>query len=200
MHIETDIITESTDISYEENVCIQGLNGDSPFKSKIDTGADVCSLHATDIQTNNQMVTFSVNGRKYTMPVHNMQSVKQADSNAQQRPVIKVTFVIAQQVIPDVECNLNDRSGMSSELLIGRNLLSKHDFVIHTQSQTQDNYSESIELDPIESSQQVDEKQEISEIDTDISDIKVSIQKLMQDLYAIQTKLDTVTDAKKGDK
>ena len=37
------------------------------------------------------------------------------------------------QTIDNVQCNLNDRSGMDSPLLIGKNLLSRGDFVIRTQ-------------------------------------------------------------------
>lgn len=125
-------VVESTDIHYSEQVSIDGLNGDQPFDAKIDTGADVCSLHAENIDIRGDVVSFTINGKTYTMNLHRTQTIKQADSQAAPRPVVLLNFTIAGHTVGNVECNLNDRSGMSSPLLIGKNLLSKHDFVIHT--------------------------------------------------------------------
>ena len=189
---DNQIIAESVDISYDEQVVIQGINDDQPFTAKIDTGADVCSLHATDISVNIQMVSFTINNRQYKMPVHTIQSIKQADSNPEQRPVVMLDFTIAQQHIQHVECNLNDRSGMSSELLIGRNLLDKRDFVIHTNTQ-QPNQNESAEL-PVESLDEKDDVivQKTSRILKEVNECRVSLQRLMQELYQLNEKIDEI--------
>lgn len=135
--ISTDTIVdinETTSLSYEESVLIQGINNNKPIMAKIDTGADVCSLHATDIKINNETVAFSLNNQQYNVPLHRVQNIRQADSDSEPRPVVLLSMTVAGQTISNVECNLNDRSGMSNPLLIGRNLLSQHDFTIQTLS------------------------------------------------------------------
>lgn len=124
-------LKEGTDISYEEDIVISNINDNQPFKCKIDTGADMCSLHAEDIQVNGDTVVFSINNKRYRMPVAGSQTVKQADSDHETRPTVKFNVVLAGQTINGVECNLNDRTGMSA-MLIGKNLLSQHDFTINT--------------------------------------------------------------------
>lgn len=133
LHVTHHGITEQTDISYSEPVVITNINNNQPFDAKIDTGADMCSLHADSIEMGNGTVSFSINGRMYRMPITDTKEIKQADSDAQARPVVTFTFQIGDQTIDNVQCNLNDRSGMDSPLLIGKNLLSRGDFVIRTQ-------------------------------------------------------------------
>lgn len=133
LHVSHKGIVEQTDISYSESVVIVNINDGQPFDAKIDTGADMCSLHADNIQLSDGTVTFSINGRTYRMPITDTKEIKQADSDAQPRPVVTFTFQIGDQTIDNVQCNLNDRSGMDSPLLIGKNLLTRGDFVIRTQ-------------------------------------------------------------------
>lgn len=130
-HIEVKGLGEGVEIGYDEDIIIHNINNNQPIQGKIDTGADTCSLHAEHIRVQGDSVTFQINGHQYNMPLFNMQTIKQADSNNEQRPSVKLTFQIADQTIVDIECNLNDRSGMSP-LLIGKNLLSQGDFSIQT--------------------------------------------------------------------
>lgn len=139
-------IREGIDISYQENITIHNINDNQPFPCKIDTGADMCSLHAENISINGDEVTFSIGGKKYRMPIAGKQTVKQADSGVEERPTVKFNVELAGQTISDVECNLNDRSHMDSPMLVGKNLLSKADFTINTYG-TDDGMSESLTQD-----------------------------------------------------
>lgn len=128
---------ESIDIGFEQELIIMGFNANQPVSAKIDTGADMCCLHATDINLNGSMVNFTHGDRQYKLPVSNSLTVKQADSNNNEsRPVVRLTVNIANNIIKDVEFNLNDRSQMDSPILIGKNLLTKADFIIHTNHQS----------------------------------------------------------------
>lgn len=127
-------ISESIEISPHETIVIDGINGNQPIKAKIDTGADMCCLHATNIVANNNIVTFVSFGKKYQMNVVDMQHIKQADSDeSTARPVVSLNVKIADKYVTNIQFNLNDRSNMDCHVLIGKNLLSKHDFAIQTQ-------------------------------------------------------------------
>lgn len=195
-------VFESTDISYNEPATINGINGDQPFDSKVDTGADVCSLHADNIRMNGDTVTFEINGKSYTMSVHKVQNIRQADSQAEQRPVVLLNFTIAGEYIPNVECNLNDRSGMSSPLLIGKNLLSKHDFTIRTmqeaEQELEQQYSQPLDedewqdLDALFEDHQLTESQTLGidqltnkQIIEQILSSNVTLQELVQEAYRV---------------
>lgn len=136
-------IKEGVDIGYEEQITIHNINNNQPIRCKIDTGADMCSMHAENISVNGDEVTFTMNGKQYRMPIAGSQTVKQADSGTEQRPTVRFNVELAGQTISDVEVNLNDRSHMDSPILVGKNLLSKADFTINTYG-TDDGMDESL--------------------------------------------------------
>lgn len=136
-------VMEGIDIQYEETIILHNLGDGRPIQCKIDTGADMCSLHAEDIQVHGDSVSFVFNGKKYRMPIAGHQHVKQADSDIEARPTVRFDMELAGTTINGVECNLNDRSGMASPMLVGKNLLSQADFTIHTYG-TDDGMDESI--------------------------------------------------------
>jgi hypothetical protein len=129
-----DEIIESTEVGFQEPVIIQGINGNQPIQAKIDTGADMCSLHATDIEVANNTVTFVFNNKRYRMNISGTQQVKQAGTDPTNRPIITITLNIAGNNVPNVECNLSDRTDMIP-LLIGKNALQASDFIITTSQQ-----------------------------------------------------------------
>lgn len=110
-------------------VRLRGFNNDQPIHGKVDTGAETCSLHAGDLQLNSDhasgdsMASFSFGSNRYRVPVKGWQHVSSADGGTKRRPIVSFTVYIADEVVPDVEFNLNDRSEMDYELLIGLNLI-----------------------------------------------------------------------------
>lgn len=105
---------------------------------KVDTGATTSSLHATKISVSRDgnQVSFhapALSNNIITLPIDSHQEVHSADGGGQQRPVIKLEVEIEGVHIGEVEFNLNDRSGMDNELLIGQNILKSGNFVIDVQ-------------------------------------------------------------------
>lgn len=118
-------------IGSQIELILLGFNNNQGIMAKVDTGASFCSLHATDISTapsnydENEMVTFSYNNQSYRMPVVNKQSVQNSDGGITYRPVVKFNVSMANKTYEDVLFNLNDRSDMTHEILLGQNLLKQ---------------------------------------------------------------------------
>lgn len=123
-------------IGLNTDISISGFNGDNPIRAKVDTGAQYCSLHASDLEvstdeiTRNSIATFTYNEYKYKMNVAGFQAVSSADGGTTNRPSIKLNVRINEQFIPDIVFNLNDRSNMDFPILIGMNLIEAGKFVI----------------------------------------------------------------------
>lgn len=116
-------------VGVHTTVRLRGFNGDEAIHAKVDTGAETSSLHAgdlkvsTDHSTGDSVASFTFGSNRYQIPVISFQSVSSADGGTKHRPVVQFTVYIADQVVPNVEFNLNDRSQMEFELLVGLNLI-----------------------------------------------------------------------------
>lgn len=118
-------------IGSQIELILLGFNNNQGIMAKVDTGASFCSLHATDISTapsnyeDGEMVTFTYNKQSYRMPVINKQSVQNSDGGITYRPVVKFNISMSNKTYEDVLFNLNDRSDMTHEILLGQNLLKQ---------------------------------------------------------------------------
>ncbi|MCB1711364.1 MAG: ATP-dependent zinc protease [Candidatus Riesia sp.] len=118
-------------IGSQIELILLGFNNNQGIMAKVDTGASFCSLHATDISTapsnfdDGEMVTFTYNNQSYRMPVVNKQSVQNSDGGITYRPVVKFNVSMANKTYEDVLFNLNDRTDMTHEILLGQNLLKQ---------------------------------------------------------------------------
>lgn len=110
-------------------VSVEILGFSDPIEGKIDTGAAQSSLHAEEIEVDGDRVTFVLNDRRYRTSVTSSQEVSSADGGAQSRPVVTLTLTISGKTI-DVDVNLNDRSEMPQQLLIGQDVIKGADLVI----------------------------------------------------------------------
>ncbi|MNC25335.1 hypothetical protein D3C75_734210 [compost metagenome] len=111
-------------------VSVEILGFSDPLEGKIDTGAGQSSLHAEEIEVEGSSVTFVLNDRRYRTTVKSSQEVSSADGGQQSRPVIAVSLTIAGKNVPEVLINLNDRSGMPQQLLIGQDVIKAANLVI----------------------------------------------------------------------
>lgn len=103
---------------------------------KVDTGADICSLHAENIQIDrgNQTVSFNcppLSQNRFTMPLADQQAVRVPSSEKTvYRPVITLNMKVADKGLENIEVNLNDRSNMEHPFLVGQNALEAGNFII----------------------------------------------------------------------
>jgi hypothetical protein len=104
-------------------------------EGKVDTGATICSLHATDLQPNqsNNSISFrcpAISDGVITTELDGSTTIVSADAGGNTRPMIKLDIEINGQPMEAVSFNLNDRSKMDSQVLIGQNALKVGNFVI----------------------------------------------------------------------
>jgi len=112
------------------------FSGHKPLQGKVDTGADVSSLHVDSWEIHNKsgkvkFINKTLSTNVITAPLLDKQAVKSADSGIEYRPVIKANIRINGKLLTDVEFNLNDRSSMEYPVLIGQNVLEKGKFLIN---------------------------------------------------------------------
>lgn len=91
--------------------------------ARVDTGATRCSIHATDIKTEGDKVSFICNGKQYNYKIHDKVEIKSA-SGISNRIVILMDYVWNNKKYSNIETNLADRSKLTFVLLVGRNLIS----------------------------------------------------------------------------
>jgi len=109
-------------------------SGAGAIKGKVDTGADVCSLHADSMKVSGNSVTFTnseLSDSTITAPMVDKQAVKSSDGGVEYRPVIMLNVVINDKPVKGVQFNLNNRSEMEYKCLVGQNLLEKTGFMIN---------------------------------------------------------------------
>lgn len=107
--------------------------------AKVDTGAEVTSFHAVDIDIQRRpnkesTVTFTAphlgSNNRITMPMITQSPVKLSNGHTTNRPVIKMTIEVQGKVLQDLLVNLNDRSEMDDPMLLGQNALEMGRFVV----------------------------------------------------------------------
>lgn len=108
-------------------------SGAGALKGKVDTGADVCSMHAENIRVVGDVVKFispELSQNELSLPVAQYHAVKSADGGTSNRPVVELDIEINGKPIRRIQFNLNDRSQMEYPVLIGQNALEKTNFLI----------------------------------------------------------------------
>lgn len=132
----TEMNADDNDIGSVVEVKITNLPGSKPLQGKIDTGADISSLHTDAFKINraNGTVTFKcpeLSQNELTMQLVNQQAVKTADSGVEYRPVIELNVKINGKMLNGVNFNLNDRGKMTYPVLVGKNALIQGKFKIN---------------------------------------------------------------------
>ena len=110
-------------IGWRERVRLPDL-GIGSFIAKIDTGANYCALHATEIKPSLKGVTFRFQDSE-TLSADLIKKVRIASSNGETtaRPLICIRIKIGNKLISAL-VTLIDRSSMKDKMLIGRRFLS----------------------------------------------------------------------------
>lgn len=107
------------------------------LKGKVDTGAEISSLHVDGkprvIGETVRFENHNASGRIISAPLVTQQSVKSADGGMEYRPIIELNIEVQGKPISKAQFNLNDRSNMEHEVLIGQNILEKAGFIVNPQ-------------------------------------------------------------------
>lgn len=114
-------------------VTISNIPGCPPIKAKVDTGADISSIHAEEWSTQNGQVTFQnneISPNRITLPVIEKQAIKSSNGDIEYRPVVELDVKINGVPMSGVMFNLNDRGTMEYSMLIGKNVLERGGFLI----------------------------------------------------------------------
>ena len=103
--------------------------------AKVDTGAEMCSLNAQNVQINRGQGTVSftapqLSKNSFSVPLADRQVVKTSGGNTTYRAVIKATLKIKGKILKDILVNLNDRSKMNDPMLLGQNALHAGNFLV----------------------------------------------------------------------
>jgi hypothetical protein len=123
-------------VGWVEKIHIDQL--DASFPAKLDTGATTSSLGAMVIKVikpevkargNHGSVVFSVvddneQGRVLERKIQRWVRIKTKDGGFIRRPVVKLTFCVANELITE-EVNLADRTDFLYPVLIGRNMMQE---------------------------------------------------------------------------
>lgn len=112
---------------------ITSIPGTKTIRAKIDSGADISSLHADSWEINNEQVTFvspELSENKITMHVIEKQAIKISNGDTEYRPVIELNIKINDIQLSNCMFNLNDRGSMKYSVLIGQNILEAGKFMI----------------------------------------------------------------------
>jgi hypothetical protein len=112
-----------TVIGWIEYVHLPAVSAGS-FEAKIDTGAETCALHATNITVSGQYVSFKTNGKQLRLKLKEIRSVKSSNGSEALRPVIEIELWFNQRR-EKVEFTLTNRDGMKYPVLLGRNYLKE---------------------------------------------------------------------------
>ena len=122
-------------VGWLERVSIEG--DQLVVHAKIDTGADSCSLHVTDIDTykksGKRWIRFSVMNRSgesvfMERKVSRVARIKRKQTESQRRYFVEMGICLG-DVYKKVQVNLVDRSGFKFHMLVGRNFL-RDSFVV----------------------------------------------------------------------
>lgn len=130
--VEADIGSNPNIIGDTCPVKFLSLPGSPALNGKVDTGADICSLHADNWSIQGEKVHFKcpkLSPNMLSLPLQNHQAVRSA-SGVQYRPVIELNIKLNDKIMQNVLFNLADRGDMEFPVLIGRNVLEKGKFLI----------------------------------------------------------------------
>ena len=101
------------------------------LQAKLDSGAEFCSLNASDLteftRQGQKWVKFQVTNhlgqtQTFEAPVRRLAKIKRRGGGFHRRPVVKLGLCLG-NLFEEVEVNLADRTGFIYPLLIGRNFM-----------------------------------------------------------------------------
>ncbi|MCA3556281.1 RimK/LysX family protein [Aestuariivirga sp.] len=119
-------------IGWREKVSLPQL-GVGAFSAKIDTGARLAALHATNIERDDHHVNFVLplpkRRHRCRLPLKGMRRVKSSNGQTETRAVVETDVKIG-KIMLRIDVTLTDRTDMGVAMLLGRGSIG-HDFLVH---------------------------------------------------------------------
>ena len=113
-----------------DKVIIKYFNDEKPVDARIDTGAEYSSINGSDIDMNDETISFTFGDYRYRFSL--LKSVKIVAANGKEkRPVIRLDLVIDQNVLHNVEFTVNDRGHLNYDVLLGRRALAQANVLVN---------------------------------------------------------------------
>lgn len=110
------------------------LPNSKPLTAKVDTGAELSSLHVDMAQQQHgDTIRFSskeLSDKTFTMHVREWETVKSANGETK-RPVVMMNIRVNGKPVSNVLFNLADRSKMEYPVLLGKNALEQGNFLVN---------------------------------------------------------------------
>lgn len=114
---------------------VKFVNLNKQADAKVDSGATTSSLHATNVKINGDQVSFvspALSDNEITMSMAGQQDVHTSDNHQKSeiRPMVSFDIEIDGTLVKNVLFNLNDRSHMDTQILLGQDVLKAGNFII----------------------------------------------------------------------
>ena len=97
--------------------------------AKVDTGAETCSVHATDMREKNGILQCKILNHMHTFETYTTKQVKSSNGESSTRYCVTLPFRMHDKPY-ECEFTLNDRSSMQYPILLGKNFLSANEFMV----------------------------------------------------------------------
>ena len=113
-----------------DKIIIKYFNDEKPIDVRIDTGAEYSSINGSDIDMNDETISFTFGDFRYRFSL--LKSVKIVAANGKEkRPIIRLDIVIDDNVLHNVEFTVNDRGGLNYDVLLGRRALAQANVLVN---------------------------------------------------------------------
>lgn len=113
-----------------DKITIKYFNDEKPVDARIDTGAEYSSINGSDIDMNDDTISFTFGDYRYRFSL--LKSVKIVAANGKEkRPIIRLDIVIDEKVLHNVEFTVNDRGELNYDVLLGRRCLAQANVLVN---------------------------------------------------------------------
>ena len=103
--------------------------------ARIDTGNEAYNVLHVDFaqytDDDKDMVEFSTNGEKKTLPVEELVDINIGGGNMDKRMVVKMDIILGSKKINNVKFSLSDRESNDYPVLIGKKFLQNHNYTVN---------------------------------------------------------------------
>lgn len=123
--------------------------GNKVLKSKVDTGAELSSMHVDTFKIEDSMVILTcklLSDGVFKLPLHRVVTIRNSDGGTEERPVVILDISIDDGQRISADFSLNDRSDNEFPVLIGQNILKMYNFVIDPNKDDKNTVSETEEI------------------------------------------------------